>query len=150
MRKILYLFVLLFAFPLFAADWTRCESGEVKIEVAVVNVNTATAEELSYLYRVGPVTAEKIIAGRPFESATDVLKIKGLGPSWWRSNGLHVVTTGETTLSTKVGAADESEPLDWTCADGRKVALVCGSDMDCESMFGADTTKSTGARRTVN
>lgn len=106
-----------------AEEWTRCESGDVKMEVAVVNVNEATADQLQNLYRVGPATAAKIVAGRPYASPVDVLRVKGLGPAWWRSNGLHVVTEGATTLTAKVGQAAEEEAIDWTCNDGRTVSL---------------------------
>lgn len=109
-----------------AADWTRCESadGEVKMEIAAVNVNTATVDQLALLYRVGPATAAKIVAGRPYARPLDILAVRGLGPSWWRANGLHVTTEGETTLAAKVGAPEETEPLSWRCSDGRQVELV--------------------------
>jgi endonuclease G len=49
-----------------------------------INVNTASRSELMQLPRVGPVTADKIIAYRkvhgPFRSLNDLQKIKGIGP----------------------------------------------------------------------
>jgi competence protein ComEA len=50
---------------------------------AVVNVNTATAQELSTLYRVGPKLAAAIIAYRekngPFKSVDDLTKVMRVG-----------------------------------------------------------------------
>ncbi|HOO77915.1 MAG TPA: helix-hairpin-helix domain-containing protein [bacterium] len=52
---------------------------------AEVDVNTASASELQQLYRVGPKTADKIIAEReangPFSSLSDLSnRVKGIGP----------------------------------------------------------------------
>jgi endonuclease G len=51
---------------------------------ARINVNTASRSELTQLPRVGPATADKIIAYRnvhgPFRSLNDLQKIKGIGP----------------------------------------------------------------------
>ena len=48
--------------------------------VAKVNVNTATAEELQTLPRVGPKLAEKIIAARPIKDLAALDQVKGVGP----------------------------------------------------------------------
>jgi len=45
-----------------------------------VNINTASASELDTLPRIGPVTAQKIIDGRPYSSVDDLLNKKVLGP----------------------------------------------------------------------
>ncbi len=45
-----------------------------------VNINTASAEQLDTLPRIGPVTAQKIIAGRPYSSVQDLLNKKVVGP----------------------------------------------------------------------
>ncbi len=48
-----------------------------------VNINTATATELMQLPRVGPRTAERIIAYReangPFQRPEDLMNVKGIG-----------------------------------------------------------------------
>ena len=49
----------------------------------VVNVNTASAEQLQLLPRVGPALAERIIdireANGPFNSVEDLTNVKGIG-----------------------------------------------------------------------
>jgi len=48
---------------------------------ARVSLNTATERELDLLLPgVGPVTAAKIVAGRPFERVEDLLDVSGIGP----------------------------------------------------------------------
>jgi len=44
-----------------------------------ININTATREQLMTLDGIGPVLADRMIAGRPFASVEDLLKVKGIG-----------------------------------------------------------------------
>ncbi|MEP7103525.1 MAG: ComEA family DNA-binding protein [Candidatus Dojkabacteria bacterium] len=46
-----------------------------------ININTASAAELDTLPGIGPSTADKIIAARPFESIDDLLNVTGIGDS---------------------------------------------------------------------
>ena len=46
----------------------------------LVNINTATSSELDTLPRIGPVTAQKIIDGRPYSTVEDLSNKKVLGP----------------------------------------------------------------------
>ncbi len=41
--------------------------------------NTATATELENVRGIGPVLAGRIIAARPFKTADDLRKVKGIG-----------------------------------------------------------------------
>lgn len=45
-----------------------------------ININYASSSELDTLPRIGPVTAQKIIDGRPYSSVEDLINNKVLGP----------------------------------------------------------------------
>ena len=55
---------------------------------ALVDLNTATANQLDALPHIGPVTAAKIIAWRtahgPFAAVTDLQQVSGIGPSTYQ------------------------------------------------------------------
>jgi DNA uptake protein ComE-like DNA-binding protein len=48
--------------------------GKAHTKTAKVNLNTATEQELEDLPGVGPATAQKIVAGRPYSSVADLSK----------------------------------------------------------------------------
>jgi competence protein ComEA len=43
-----------------------------------ININTATEEELDKLPEIGPVKAKAIIAGRPYKTPEDIMKVRGI------------------------------------------------------------------------
>lgn len=43
-----------------------------------VNINTATKEQLEALPEIGPVKAQAIIDGRPYQKPEDIMKVKGI------------------------------------------------------------------------
>ena len=45
-----------------------------------VDVNSASLEDLQDLPGVGPVTAAKIVVGRPYMTVEDLLRVPGIGP----------------------------------------------------------------------
>lgn len=45
-----------------------------------LDLNTATEEELQSIKGIGPVLATRIIAGRPYKTVDDLLKVKGIAP----------------------------------------------------------------------
>ena len=62
---------------------SKSDDIKPKISVKLLDVNTASKNDLMTLPKIGPVTAEKIIQYRddfgPFKSIEDLLKIKGIG-----------------------------------------------------------------------
>lgn len=58
--------------------------------VEMVNINTASKEELMQLEGVGNVTAEKIVeyreANGPFAAPEDIMNVKGIGSSTYEKN----------------------------------------------------------------
>lgn len=66
-----FILVLLLIFFLNSV-YSECSEGQV-------NINTADATELDKITYVGPATATKIIASRPFNSLDDLLNVSGIG-----------------------------------------------------------------------
>jgi len=62
----------------------RVAAPSAPVATGPININTATAEQLETLHKVGPVLARKIIEHRqthgPFHSVTDLDAVKGIGP----------------------------------------------------------------------
>jgi comEA protein len=75
----------------------------------VVNINTASSDELQLLPRVGPALAGRIIefreANGPFQTVDEILAVKGVGESSFEKLEPWIVTSGATTLSEKVRLA---------------------------------------------
>lgn len=72
----------------------------------VVNINTAGAEQLQLLPRVGPALANRIIEFRetngPFGSIDELVAVKGIGETALSKIQPYVTTGGDTTLTVKV------------------------------------------------
>lgn len=51
---------------------------------SLININTGSASDLDKLPGVGPATAEKIIAGRPYSSLDEILTKKAVSSSVWQ------------------------------------------------------------------
>ena len=79
----------------------------------VVNINTASAEQLAYLPRVGPSVAGRIVEFREkngrFEEATDLLLVRGIGDSTFELIEPYVTVSGETSLAEKVRVERKSK-----------------------------------------
>ena len=56
----------------------RDEVTKAKSPQGVVNLNTASEKELQSIKGIGTVFAERIIAGRPYRTVDDLLKVKGI------------------------------------------------------------------------
>lgn len=72
----------------------------------VVNINTADAEQLQLLPRVGPSLAQRIIDFRqahgPFGGVDELVAVKGIGERSLETLEPYVTVEGATTLTTKV------------------------------------------------
>jgi competence protein ComEA len=100
-RHVLTVFVLVLAIAAAAAA-----GGAATHAKGVVNVNTATADQLQLLPRVGPALAKRIVAFRkangPFKSADELVAVRGIGERSLASLAPYLAVTGETTLSEKI------------------------------------------------
>jgi len=60
------------------------EQGRRLLSEEPIDVNSATAEELELLPRIGPTLAARVIAEReaagPFDSVEGLLRVRGIGP----------------------------------------------------------------------
>jgi len=72
------------------------------VALAVVNVNTATKEELTSLKGVGDKRAQEIIDYRKkngnFKSVDDLEKVPGIGPGLMKQIRSNVTVTGKTSI----------------------------------------------------
>jgi competence protein ComEA len=80
----------------------------------VVNVNTASAEELQLLPGVGKVRAQAIVDTRRerggFKKVDDLTEVKGIGDSMLERMRPHVTLTGRTTArSTPTRGAEQAK-----------------------------------------
>ena len=105
MRKLAYLLgVLLIAFALSilvpSSDAAEEAKKEAKLE-GVVNINTATSEQLQLLPGIGKKKAEDIIKHREkkgeFKAPEDIKKVKGIGKGIFKKMKDNIVIEGETT-----------------------------------------------------
>ena len=75
----------------------------------VVNINTASAEQLQLLPRDGPALAGRIVefreANGDFRSVDEIIAVKGIGESSFEKLEPFIVTSGATTLNDKVKLA---------------------------------------------
>ena len=59
-------------------------------EIEKININKASAVELSQLKRIGPKISQRIVEYRekhgPFETPEDIVKVKGIGPKTFELN----------------------------------------------------------------
>jgi competence protein ComEA len=87
--------------PARAAEDAARAPGETGL-VGVVNVNTASAEELELLPGVGPARARAIIAHRTergeFKKAEDLIGVGGIGERAFERIRPHVAVSGKTNV----------------------------------------------------
>lgn len=110
---ILFLSLALTASSGFAQESKTDDAKAASAKGAVVNVNTATPEQLAFLPRVGPALAGRIVTFREkngeFKRPEDLMLVQGIGEKTYELMAPWVTVTGKTTLSEKVRTASKSQ-----------------------------------------
>jgi comEA protein len=82
-----------------------------KILVGVLNINTASEDQLQMLPGIGPAKAERVVAYRTkrgkFQRVRDLRRVKGIGYKTVKKLEPHLTVKGPTTL--RVGSAGASD-----------------------------------------
>ncbi len=95
--------VLFFVICVAASFAAAAETGQ---SAGVVNINTADANQLQLLPKVGPALAARIIdyreANGPFKTVEEIVAVKGIGDSSLEKLEPYLATSGATTLTEKV------------------------------------------------
>lgn len=85
---------------------SRAQSQASTHPAGVVNINTATAQQISFLPRVGLKVAERIVDYRKtkgsFQRVEDLMEVKGIGEKQFLTLKPHLTVTGSTTLTSKL------------------------------------------------
>ena len=96
------------------------------VALAVVNINTATKEELTTLKGVGDKRAQEIIDYRKkngnFKSVDDLEKVPGIGPGLMKQIRSEVTTTGKTSIdkAAEKGKSTEAKTAEAPKGDAMK------------------------------
>ncbi|WP_417547168.1 ComEA family DNA-binding protein [Marinobacter segnicrescens] len=87
---------LILALSLFASQAPAWAEEPAKPLASVININTATAEELTALDGIGESKALAIVADRdtngPFESEGDLTRVRGIGEATVEKNAERITT----------------------------------------------------------
>jgi competence protein ComEA len=104
MRKSLPVFVLTLIL-LSLANVAMADAAPAQT-AGVVNINTADANQLELLPRIGEKGAERIIQYRtqhgPFKKTADLMQVKGVGAKTFELLSPYIAVEGKTTLTTKI------------------------------------------------
>ncbi len=86
--------------------------GRARVE-GVLNLNTATVEQLTLLPGIGQSKGEAIVtyrAAHPFAAVEEVAEVKGIGPKLFGKISPHLSIQGETNLH-EVATSVSVEPV---------------------------------------
>lgn len=75
----------------------------------VVNINTASPNQLEEIPGIGPAKANAIVEYRtnsPFKSTEEIKEVKGIGDKLYAKISPYLTVSGET----RIGGADEARP----------------------------------------
>jgi DNA uptake protein ComE-like DNA-binding protein len=92
--------------------------------VTCVNINTASAEDLSRIVHIGPARAQDLTAKRPFVTVDDLVRVDGIGPA-------------RLQLSACAGPHTAGR---CTCGDGVSAAMSTTAHWICSGLTSADST----------
>lgn len=131
----LSLFLVFLILPLISAN---CDSEQI-------DINSASAQELDELYRIGPVKAEAIIDARPFETIDDLIDVNGIGEATLegiKSQGLACVEDPKDGSEEKeeIDVPVNVEEADYLGADTEESKILEPIRLDSEVI------KTTGSR----
>lgn len=62
-----------------SSDPAPSVSDKTDSQQGLLDLNTASREELMAINGIGPVLSERIVAGRPYKTVDELLKVKGIG-----------------------------------------------------------------------
>jgi len=89
-----------------AATPTKGADGASTAATGTINLNSASAEQIALLPRVGLKLAERVVAYRktngPFKKVEDLMEVKGVGEKLFVVLRPHLTVSGNTTLTQKV------------------------------------------------
>jgi competence protein ComEA len=106
-------------------------TSKTKTAKALLDLNTASAEELQELRGVGPVTAKRIIAGRPYTKVDDLTKARV--PARVIESIRNQVRVGSTTAAKPMPKGKSAPPADEAA---EKVNLNTADEAALESLPG--------------
>lgn len=93
---------------------TASFAKDTSVVNGVVNINTATKEEITLVPWIGDVRAEEIMALRtqkPFTQLEDLLVIKGIGEKTLAKIAQYIAFEGETTIQkVRVPEGTQTQP----------------------------------------
>ncbi len=94
-----------------APEPARAET--VRVLEGVINMNTASPDELQFLSGIGPTKVRNILAYRkahPFRTVEELVRIKGIGRKMVRRLRLHLAVSGPTTAQLLLKPRSVSQP----------------------------------------
>jgi len=90
---------------------SRAAQSQAQAPEGVVNIQTATAEQLQLLPGIGPSKAEAIVAyreRRAFRRVRDILRVRGIGRATFRRLRSMMTVDGPTTMAAPARSSDDS------------------------------------------
>jgi competence ComEA-like helix-hairpin-helix protein len=91
---------------LFASFSVRADAPNAPAGAGRVNINQASAEQISFLPRIGGKVAERVVEYRKthgqFARPEDLMEVKGIGEKLFLTLKPYIAVSGPTTLAAKV------------------------------------------------